>query len=276
MKTGTLYVVATPIGNLSDITLRALETLKQADMIAAEDTRHTLKLLNHYEIKNKLISYHEFSDPKKEEELIGYLLGGSSIALVSDAGTPLVSDPGSGLVKRVISAGINVIPIPGPSAVVTALSVSGLMENGFRFEGFLPAKATQRKERLEALEDCDVPVVFYEAPHRILSLLKVLLEVFGESRKIALARELTKIHEEVIRGSVLEVLSRIEQRPIKGEIVVIVDKKIEVEREFTDEEIISVLKDYIEKGATKKDAVKQTASALHMCKNRVYQLSIKL
>ncbi len=276
MKTGILYIVATPIGNLSDITLRALDILKEADMIAAEDTRHSIKLLNHYDIKNKLISYHEFSDQKKEDELLGYLAEGRTIALISDAGTPLVSDPGSGLVKRAIEQGVTVTPIPGPSALITALSVSGLLEGAFRFEGFLPAKATQRKQKLEMLEASDVPVVFYEAPHRIVSLLKAMSSVFGEARQIVLARELTKVHEEIIRGSIADVLSQIEANPIKGEIVVIADKKTAEAAEVTDEAIIASLNRFIEKGATKKDAVKQTASALHTCKNRVYQLSVKL
>jgi len=276
METGILYIVATPIGNLGDITLRALETLKAVDMIAAEDTRRTIKLLNHYEIKNKLISYHEHSKLEKEETLIENLKQGKSIALVSDAGTPLISDPGFGLVNRATDEGIKVVPIPGVSAVITAISVSGMVSGGFRFEGFLPAKTSERNERLSVLSTIDLPCVFYEAPHRITSTLKAIVKIYGREREVVIARELTKIHETFMRGQAGTLLTEIEATPLKGEIVLIVDGKTQQRKEATDEEIVASLKELIKNGATKKDAVVKTASTLFTCKNRVYQISLKL
>ena len=276
MKTGTLYVVATPIGNLSDITLRALETLKEADLIAAEDTRRTIKLLNHYEIKNKLISYHEHSGKEKEEALIEHLTEGRNIALVSDAGTPLISDPGQGLVQRAVDAGIGVVPIPGASAVITAVSASGLVPGAFRFEGFLPAKPSLRETKLNKLAVCEVPMVFYEAPHRVLSALKAIEKAFGGDREMVAARELTKIHESFIRGKIKDVLAGIEKNPLKGEIVLIVDGVKQKPAEVSDEAIKQCLIELIKNGATKKDAVIKTASTCCTSKNRVYQISLEL
>jgi 16S rRNA (cytidine1402-2'-O)-methyltransferase len=218
---GTLYLVATPIGNLEDITLRALRILGEVDLIACEDTRHTRKLLSHYKISKPLVSYHEHNERERAGELIEKLLAGSNVALVSDAGMPLISDPGYSIVSGAALAGLPIVPIPGASAVITALAASGLPTNEFLFAGFLPPRRAQRRRRLEDFAASPSSLVFYEAPHRIKDCLNDAREVLGD-RHAALARELTKVHEEIIRGRLSEIAARISEREPKGEYVLII------------------------------------------------------
>jgi 16S rRNA (cytidine1402-2'-O)-methyltransferase len=204
----TLFVVATPIGNLADITTRALDTMRSVDLIACEDTRHTIKLLNHFGIQKPLVSYHEFNERKKADDLVGRIEAGLRVALVSDAGTPAVSDPGYRLVRACRERGLAVIAIPGASAAVAALSASGLPSDEFLFVGFLPAKASARSEKLESIKESPVTSIFYEAPHRIHEMLEDVLKVFGD-REVCVCRELTKIHEEAVFGRLSEVKDRV-------------------------------------------------------------------
>jgi 16S rRNA (cytidine1402-2'-O)-methyltransferase len=220
---GTLYLVATPLGNLEDITLRALKILTEADLIAAEDTRKAKKLLNHYQIKNPLTSYFEHTSFKKTQSLLSQLKRGKDIALISEAGTPSISDPGYTLTKGAIENGINVIPIPGASALIAALSASGLPTHSFIFEGFIPRKQGKRKNLFLSLHDQPRTLIFYESPRRLLATLKDLFEVLGD-RHIVIARELTKVFEEMIRGKTSEVIAQLEDKTIKGEITLLVAK----------------------------------------------------
>lgn len=221
---GTLYVVATPIGNLEDITLRALRVLREVDLIAAEDTRHTKKLLDRYGIRKPMVSYHEHNERERAEQLIRELKGGKDVALVSDAGTPAVSDPGYVLIRRCIEEGVRVVPVPGPSALIAALCVSGLPVHRFAFEGFLPHKEGKRRKRLEELKDEERTLIFYESPHRLLKTLRDMLDILGD-REIAVARELTKVHEEVFRGRINEAIEKFSSSPVKGEITLVVEGK---------------------------------------------------
>jgi 16S rRNA (cytidine1402-2'-O)-methyltransferase len=222
---GTLYLVATPIGNLQDITERALRVLKEADLIACEDTRHTGALLNHYGIRTKLVSYHEHNERERAQEMGQLLAEGSSIALVSDAGTPGISDPGFRLVNAAREAGARVVPVPGATAFVAALIASGLPTDQFFFGGFLPARATQRRARLEDLRAIPATLIFYEAPHRIAAALGDAREILGE-REAAVARELTKLHEEVLRGRLSELAERFAaaETHTRGELVLVIDR----------------------------------------------------
>jgi 16S rRNA (cytidine1402-2'-O)-methyltransferase len=215
--------VATPLGNLEDITFRALKILAEVDLIAAEDTRHTLKLLNHFQIKKKLVSLYQHNEPERAAQLIPQILEGLNVALVSDAGMPGISDPGNILVQEAVRQGILVVPIPGPSAVVTALAASGLDTGSFRFEGFLPRKNEAQRVKLREMIGYSGTLIFYESPHRLLDTLQNLAEVFGEQRAV-LARELTKIHEEFIRGTLPEILLKMNELPsIKGEFTILVE-----------------------------------------------------
>jgi 16S rRNA (cytidine1402-2'-O)-methyltransferase len=223
-KKGILYVVSTPIGNLEDITLRALRILKEVNLIAAEDTRHTLLLLRHFGIQAPLTSYFEGNELKKREFILSRLNQGDRIALVSDAGTPGISDPGYRLIRLAIEHEIPVIPIPGPSAVITALSVSGLPTDAFLFKGFLPNKSKKRRDVLKQLEEVKETLIFYEFPYRLTETLKDIFEVLGD-REIALTRELTKIYEEVLRGKVSEIRNQIGEKKLKGEITLVVSGK---------------------------------------------------
>jgi 16S rRNA (cytidine1402-2'-O)-methyltransferase len=220
-KKGTLYIVSTPIGNLEDITLRALRILKEVDLIAAEDTRHTLLLLRHFGIHTPLTSYFEGNEMKKREFILSKLNQGDRIALVSDAGTPGISDPGYRLIRLAIENEIPVIPIPGPSAVITAISVSGLPTDAFLFKGFLPNKSKRRRDLLKQLEEVKETLIFYESPHRLPETMRDIFEVLGD-REIVLTRELTKMYEEVLRGKVSEIQSALGEKKIKGEITLIV------------------------------------------------------
>jgi 16S rRNA (cytidine1402-2'-O)-methyltransferase len=226
-KPGTLYVVATPIGNLEDITYRAVRVLKEADLIACEDTRHTARLLHHYGIDKPTVSYHEHNEAARAEELVKKLEQGANIAQVSDAGMPGISDPGYRVIKLAIERGVQVVPIPGASAVVAALAASGLPTDSFQFLGFLPAKSGQRRTMLEALRGAEQTTVIYEAPHRIAETMKDIVELLGAERPVALARELTKVHEEFIRGSAGEVLRRVQEHELKGEMTLVIGKGVE-------------------------------------------------
>ncbi len=219
---GILYIVATPIGNLEDITLRAIRTLKEADIIAAEDTRHTQVLLKHFAINTPLTSFHEHNERAKTAQLVTRLERGESIALVSDAGTPAISDPGYRLVVAAIGAGIRVIPIAGPSALIAALSAAGLPTDGFDFRGFLPARKQERRSKLQELRDGRYTMVFYETPHRLQESLDDVREILGD-RRMVLAREVTKLHEEFLRGRISEVIDEVSRREIRGEMTLVIE-----------------------------------------------------
>ncbi len=223
-KKGILYIVSTPIGNLEDITLRALRTLKEVDLIAVEDTRHASILLKRYEISKPLTSYFEGNELKKTEFILSKLEEGQKVALLSDAGTPGISDPGFKLIRLAIERDIPIIPIPGPSAIITALTVSGLPTDSFLFKGFLSHKSKKRRDQLKGLKDIKETIILYESPHRIKETLNDILEILGD-REIVLARELTKIYEEVLRGKVSEIINRIEGKKIKGEITLVISGK---------------------------------------------------
>jgi 16S rRNA (cytidine1402-2'-O)-methyltransferase len=228
-KPGTLYVVATPIGNLEDISYRAVRILKEADLIACEDTRHTAKLLHHYGIGKPTVSYHEHNEAARAEELVAKLEQGLNVAQVSDAGMPGISDPGYRAIKLAIERGVPVVPIPGASALVAALAASGLPTDSFQFLGFLPAKAGQRRTMLETLRHAEQTTVVYEAPHRIVETMKDIVELLGTERPVVLARELTKVHEEFIRGSAAEILQRVQKHELKGEMTLLIGKAEEHE-----------------------------------------------
>ena len=266
---GKLYIVATPIGNLEDITLRALKILNDVDVIAAEDTRQTLKLLNHYEINKPLISYHRHNEEIKSEKLIEKLKNGENIALVSDAGTPGICDPGEEIVKRAIDEKIEIIPIPGACAMINALIVSGMSTKEFEFLGFLPLNKKLRKEKLEEVVKSKKTIILYEAPHKMKSTLEDLKEILGE-RKIVLARELTKIHEEFIRKNIDDLLLEIEN--LKGEMILIIEgnNNIEPENEFIKMSLEEHFEFYKSKGLNKKEIIKQIAKDRKLNKNDVY------
>jgi 16S rRNA (cytidine1402-2'-O)-methyltransferase len=265
---GRLYVVATPIGNLEDITYRAVRVLGEVDLIACEDTRQTRKLLDHYGIQKPAVSYHEHNETDRAEELAERLREGAAIALVSDAGAPLVSDPGYRLVRAAIESGIAVYPIPGPSAVVAALSASGLPTDSFRFAGFLPHKPGQRVKALEAIADERATVVFYEAPHRILESLEAVEQTLGE-RPVVVARELTKIHEEFLRGTAAEVRGELASRDsVKGEITLLIGKATAPPPDDTPlEEAVGALERV---GIPRMEAIKQVARRRGLPKREVY------
>jgi len=232
-KRGALYVVSTPIGNREDITLRALRTLKEVDLIAAEDTRHTSLLLRHFGIQTPLTSYFEGNEKKKKEFILSELKQGDQIALVSDAGTPGISDPGFRLIQAAVENQIPVVPIPGPSAVIAALSVSGLPTDAFLFKGFLPHKSKKKRDLLKQLEEVRETLIFYESPHRLSETLKDIFEILGD-REMVLTRELTKVYEEVLRGKVNEIKNQIGERKLKGEMTLVISGKT---RKKTDREI---------------------------------------
>ncbi len=224
MGKGTLYLVATPIGNLQDITLRALEVLRKVDLVVAEDTRKAMGLLNHFGIRKRTLSFHKHSPPRRVEEIIEHLKEGKEVALISEAGTPGISDPGEEVVRRCAEEGIRTVPIPGPSALTSALSVSGFCTQRFVFEAFLPRKKGKRRKLLEKLKEEERTIVFFEAPHRVEETLADLLEIIG-NRRLAICRELTKIHEEIFRGNVEEALEWARGKEIRGEITVILEGK---------------------------------------------------
>ena len=265
----TLYLVATPIGNLSEMTYRAVETLKNVNFIAAEDTRNTVKLLNHFEIDTKLISHHEHNLVTSIPKIIQLLEEGNDIALVSDAGYPAISDPGYELVKAAITKDINIVPISGANACLNALVVSGIAPQPFLFYGFLDHQDKKKKKELELLKKYQETIVFYEAPHRIKKTLKLMLDMFG-NRHIALCREITKKHEEINRGTIEEILAVVDD--MKGEMVIVVEGATEVEEDIVFEQSIEEhVNEYIEKGMSTKDAIKEVAKQRNVSKNVVYQ-----
>lgn len=275
MILGNLYIVATPIGNLADITLRALEILKSVDLIAAEDTRHSSKLLQHYGIVKPLVSLHDFNETKRSELLITKLQEGKNVALISDAGTPLISDPGYHLVTKVRAAEIKVVPIPGPCAAITALSASGLSTEKFIFEGFLPAKIHALRARLEELVSETRTIIFYESPHRLLQTLYQMQEVFGGTRNLVLAKELTKTFETIYSATISAVITWLEadaQRQ-KGEFVILIDGAEPNNSVVIDAETQRVLKLLLVELPPKK-AVKLTAEITGADKSELYKLAI--
>jgi len=268
---GTLFLVATPIGNLNDITLRALDTLRNVDLIACEDTRHTGKLLKHFEISKKLISCHEHNEMARAEEFARALMDGVSIAFVSDAGTPGISDPGFRLVQKAIDVGAPVVSIPGPVAFVTASIVSGLPTDAIFFAGFLPSKQTGRRKRWLELADAPATLVFYEAPHRLAKSLTDCIEILGD-RHAVVARELTKLHEEIARGTLSELAAKYSTANIKGEIVLLIDRNRESQRSaagFTT--ITTRVNELINTGDDRKTALKKAAKEFGLSKAEAYR-----
>lgn len=271
-----LYLVPTPIGNLGDISLRCRETLENADFIAAEDTRVTLKLLNHLGIKKNLVSYYEHNKATQGNRIVERILAGETCALVSDAGSPAISDPGEDLVKQCAAAGIPVCAIPGPCAAITALSISGQATGRFCFEGFLSTAKKSRREHLDALRKEQRTMIFYEAPHKLLTTLTDLREVFGGDRPISLCRELTKLHEEVVRTTLAEAVTRYTETPPKGEFVLIVAGAPAEQQEAPSEtDAAARVSQLMAEGVSRKDAVKQAAKELGLPKNVVYDIALK-
>lgn len=278
MSTGKLYLVPTPIGNLKDITLRALEVLKSVDIVAAEDTRQSLKLLNHFEIKKSLISYHQHNEQGKSEEIIDRLEKGENIALVTDAGTPGISDPGAVIVSRCIEKNIPFEVLPGATAITTALVYSGLDTTKFIFRGFIPRETKERKILIEEIKDVKESIIIYESPHRLLSTLELIYSNLG-NRKIAVCRELTKLHEEIVRGPIDGVIQIFKERTIKGEFVLVIEGKqkemIEAEnkKKWEDLSVKEHILYYMDNGSTKKDAIKLVAKDRSIPKGEVYKHS---
>ena len=274
---GMLYLVPTPIGNLGDISERCRRTLEEADFIAAEDTRVSLKLLNYLGIKKSLVSYYEHNKAFKGNVILDRILAGETCALVSDAGSPAISDPGEDLVRLCAEHGITVTAIPGPCAVITALSISGLPTGRFCFEGFLSTAKKSRKEHLASLVGETRTMIFYEAPHKLVSTLEDLAETFGSDRKISLCRELTKLHEEVVRTTLGEAIAKYTENGPKGEFVLVGDGAAPVEKEVpTAEDAGEMVKRLMGEGLSRKDAIKQTAKALDLPKNVGYDAALNL
>ena len=273
---GTLYIVATPIGNLEDITLRALRVLKEASLIACEDTRHTRKLLAHYQISKPAVSYHEHNERQRASELVKKLEAGLSIALVSDAGTPLISDPGVRIVREAIDHQITVVPIPGPSALIAALSASGLPTSEFAFVGFLPARRAARRARLKELADVKSTLILYEAPHRIRATIEDAREVLGD-RECVLARELTKLHEELVRGPLSEI--EVAEGAERGEIVLLIGPPLRHQAKQPGHSPAHSIQEQVEEvmrtdGLDQKGALKRVARSRGISKSEAYRLMI--
>jgi 16S rRNA (cytidine1402-2'-O)-methyltransferase len=272
---GSLYIVATPIGNLEDITLRAIRVLKSVQIIAAEDTRRTRKLLEAYQIRTPMTSLHDHIEDKKSSILISKMNEGMDVAIVSDAGTPGISDPGYVIVSKAVTEGIKVIPVPGASAVITALSVSGLPMDSFIFYGFLPSRSAKRKEFLSALVDETKTLVFYESPKRLINSLCDIGEVLGD-RRVVVSREMTKVFEEIMRGTVKDVTSQLEGRAIKGEVTLIVGGNEEDSSSLSDDEILLKYKQmWKSSGSSRRDLIEKLAKELGIPKRRVYRLVTK-
>ncbi|GAA6211835.1 16S rRNA (cytidine(1402)-2'-O)-methyltransferase [Hyphomicrobiales bacterium 4NK60-0047b] len=268
-----LYLVATPIGHLADISLRALAILAKADFVAAEDTRHSRKLLQNYGISSEMISYHDHNGDQMRPKIIKMIKEGRSVALISDAGTPLISDPGYKLAKVVREAGLRVEVAPGASSVIAGLCLSGLPTDTFLFEGFLPAKQVARTKRLETLKTIQGSLVFFETAKRIEAVVKDALACLGD-RDASVLRELTKVHEEVIEGKLSDLKSQLETRDLKGEIVFIIGPPLEAE--ITDEDINEALKNHLSEGASVRDSVSEVMTGMNLPKKRVYDLALKL
>lgn len=278
---GILYIIGTPIGNLGDITLRALETLKNVDVILAEDTRQTLKLLNHFQIEKHLISYHRHNEDEKIKRIVEFLDAGKNLGLVSDAGMPIISDPGQNLVKYLVENEYKIEVIPGVTALTTAIVGSGLDSTRFTFEGFLSVNKKQRKSRLEELKAESRTMIFYEAPHKILATLKDMLNFFG-NRKVCIARELTKIHNEYIYSTIEEQIRYIEENGIRGEIVLIVEGKNKAEIKQSQKESLEeisvkeLVKLEMKNGLEKKEAIKKIAKLKGVNKNEIYKECLEI
>ncbi|NJN86363.1 MAG: 16S rRNA (cytidine(1402)-2'-O)-methyltransferase [Leptolyngbyaceae cyanobacterium SL_7_1] len=273
---GTLYIVATPIGNLEDMSFRAVRILQTVDLIAAEDTRHTGKLLQHFQITTPQLSYHDHNRYSRTAELLNRLQQGKSIALVSDAGVPGISDPGGELVQACVEAGVEVVPIPGASAVITALSASGLSTERFVFEGFLPTKNQERQERLERLQTEMRTLVFYEAPHRLRQTLKDFAEHFGGERSIVLSRELTKLHEEFWRGTVQQAIEHYTEREPQGEFTVVVAGGEMVYEPLSEAALKSELQELLRLGLSRSQASRQLAQRTSFARREIYQLALAI
>jgi len=275
MTSGILYIVATPIGNLEDITLRAIRVLKESDLVAAEDTRHTRHLLDRYQIDTQLTSYHDHNKEEKAPVLVARMLEGKSMALVSGAGTPGISDPGYFLINLAIDRKIPVVPIPGATAAIAALSVSGMPTDRFLFEGFLPAKHLARLKRLQELSKEERTIIFYEAPHKIIRAVADMLAVLSDRRAV-ITRELTKIHEETIRGTLSECLKRLQEGTIKGEFTVILHgaTKEPLQQDIDTAEYLKNL--ILHRGLSKKEAISAAAEELGVPKKDVYKESLKM
>ncbi|NIS09616.1 MAG: 16S rRNA (cytidine(1402)-2'-O)-methyltransferase [Candidatus Dadabacteria bacterium] len=272
---GKLYIVSTPIGNLEDITTRAAKILSYVDIIACEDTRVTRKLLSHMGIKKTLLSYHEHNEVEKSEEIINYLINGNSVAVVTDAGTPCISDPGYRLVKQASENGIDVISIPGPCAATSALSISGLPTSGFTFIGFLPRTANKQKYVLEELKTYPQSLIFYESPQRVIKTLGIIVEVLGD-RQCSVSRELTKIYEETIRGTLSKVIKKLEEKDkIKGEFTIVVEG-FDNSSGNPDIDIESELTELKQKGKTLKEAVSIMTDRFNLQKNEVYKTALTI
>lgn len=278
---GKLYLVPTPIGNLKDITLRALEVLNSVDLIAAEDTRQSLKLLNHYDIKKSLISYHQHNEQGRSENIIGKLIEGLNIAIITDAGTPGISDPGSIIISKCIEEGISFEVLPGATAITTALVYSGLDTTKFLFRGFLPRENKDRKPIIQELEGRTETLIFYEAPHRLLDTLQFLKDNLG-NRKVAICRELTKLHEEILRISLVEAINYYNDNSPRGEYVLVIEGKRleeiqkEEEAKWINLSIEDHIRKYIDEGFSKKDAVKRVAKDRNMSKSEIYKWSLEI
>jgi 16S rRNA (cytidine1402-2'-O)-methyltransferase len=270
---GTLYVVATPIGNLEDITLRALKVLKEVDLIAAEDTRHTRKLLAHYGIATRLDSYYDEVEAEKAALLVKQLKIGKNIALVSDAGTPTLADPGFRLVREAILAGVSVVPVPGPSALLAVLSASGLPTDRFVFEGFLPAKKRERRNRLQSLRREERTLVFYEAPHRLRETLADMLELFGD-REMAFGREVTKIHEEFVRGRISQAIAAVERKQPRGELTLVVAGSAG-ERIPQEDLIKAEIEELLQKGLRVKEIAEILGEKFSYPKKDIYRMVLE-
>jgi 16S rRNA (cytidine1402-2'-O)-methyltransferase len=272
-RPGTLFLVATPIGNLQDMTERAIETLKTVDLIACEDTRHTRKLLNHCGIKSKLVSYHAHNEAERAAELGSMLSNGVSVAIVSDAGTPGISDPGHAIVRKAIEIGADVIPVPGPVAFVAAVIASGLRTDSFLFGGFLPSKKGERRKRLADVSSVGATLVFHEAPHRLRSALADCLEILGD-RKAAVGREITKLHEEFIRGKLSELVDRFSYANPRGELVLVIDRARKSDISGRGESTVSLearVKELESEGMEQKAALKKAAKEFGLSRSEAYR-----
>lgn len=273
---GILYLVPTPIGNLSDLSPRAVDTLSQADFIAAEDTRVTLKLLNHFSIKKSMVAYYRHNTAAGGQAILKRLLEGETCALVSDAGTPAVSDPGEELVRLCVDHGVEVVALPGPCALTTALSVSGLPTGRFSFEGFLAMNKKNRRDHLSSLKDETRTMIFYEAPHKLLTTLQDLAELFGPDRPVALCRELTKLHEEVIRTTLGEAVTRYTDQSPKGEFVLVVAGAESAAEEAPDpDDALAQVNALRREGVSLKDAVRQVADSMGLKRNLLYSMALE-
>ncbi|NEO58419.1 MAG: 16S rRNA (cytidine(1402)-2'-O)-methyltransferase [Okeania sp. SIO3B5] len=276
VNSGTLYIVGTPIGNLEDITFRAIKTLQTVDLIAAEDTRHTSKLLQHFDIQTPQLSYHQHNQQSRIPELIEKLHQGKTIALVTDAGMPGISDPGYEIVKACVAANISVVPIPGVSASITALSASGLPTNKFIFIGFLPSKSKQRQQDLEILPNLQETIILYESPHKLKHTLEDLAKVLGKQRKIVLARELTKLYEEFWRGTVGQAIIHYQTNQPRGEFTLII-AGAEPDTPVISEDTIKVeLQKLLEQGISRSQASRQLAHQTNLSRRQIYQIALKI